>query len=216
MEHMDDIERFFHELMRVSPRGYLASPSALKEMLFWWPFHKYYIALQNNTLFCCKKRDEKPLFGVLFHYLWKTNRHFRKLLKSLPRHVFDVEYYWEQKINYVITDSPILPDLSDEITIEQFMRIIEKDNIDKTLRHLITRYCPDLLVDGMKVVLGYVRKVKYRKKDIDLNEVLVCPMCKNDLTIELEWYERRFCRKRSPIINGIPNFVVSNESSGRS
>ena len=75
MEHMDDVQRFFQELMRVSSGGYLASPSYLRELVFWWPYHHWLFTREKDVLVCAPKSGQRPLAGQLFHYLARQEHH---------------------------------------------------------------------------------------------------------------------------------------------
>ncbi len=206
MEHMDNIEIFFCELMRVSRAGYLASPSTLREYLFWWPYHNWFITMKNNTLYCCKKTNEKPLFGVLFHYLFKNNPKFKRFMKSMPRHVMDVEYYWKDRINYSIEKQPVLIDFSDDNVIGQFLHNEIFSTFGQRMRHQITRYFPEFMINMAKEILIY--KKKKNVNTIDIDKLLVCPICKSDLLHRQNEYFCRNCTKGYIITNNIPNFIV--------
>lgn len=142
MEHVENIEEFFHELMRISHAGYLTSPSTLSEYLFWWPYHNWFITMKDNTLYCCKKTNEKSLFGDLMHYLYKNNYRFKQFIWSLPAHVLNIEYYWKGKINYVIVEKPILPDLSNEHLIALYLSNSNSNTLGQKVKHYINMYCP--------------------------------------------------------------------------
>lgn len=43
LEHSLHPDKFFNELSRVGKRGYIETPSALRERLNDWPFHRWYI-----------------------------------------------------------------------------------------------------------------------------------------------------------------------------
>ena len=47
---MDDPVRFCSELVRVSRRGFIASPTELAEHMFYWSFHKWYVNKVGNKL----------------------------------------------------------------------------------------------------------------------------------------------------------------------
>lgn len=44
--------------------------------------------------------------------------------------------------------------------------------------------------------------------DERLLEILVCPQCKNDVTLEGEWLVCRQCQVRYPVRDGIPIMLV--------
>jgi glycosyltransferase involved in cell wall biosynthesis len=69
-EHMDNPEAFCKELMRVSKRGYIETPSKCSEKLLNEPVHKNFISQKGSTLVFERKHKNKDIkwFYGLFYY----------------------------------------------------------------------------------------------------------------------------------------------------
>lgn len=50
LEHLADPRRALSELSRVAPRGFVETPSSVNEKLLSYPFHLWYILLEDDTL----------------------------------------------------------------------------------------------------------------------------------------------------------------------
>ncbi len=203
MEHMDKLDTFFDELMGVCSAGFLSCPSTLSEYLFWWPFHKWFITLKDNTLHCCKKTDERPRFGNLFHYLFKNDPRFETFIRKLPPHVMNVQYHWKGKIQYVLSERPVLPDLSDWNIIEKFLK---KDGQKLSLK--IKGKAPEFLLRFVKHILINIKNAR-RSNFTDIDSLLACPICKGDLSHREDNYFCVRCSRCYPIKDSIPNFIVA-------
>lgn len=71
-EHIEDVDRFCAELNRVSPGGYLETPSKLAEMLRHAPNHRWYVSIRDGQLIFAPTPDGYPLGlpGKLFFSLY--------------------------------------------------------------------------------------------------------------------------------------------------
>lgn len=50
LEHIDEPRRFLEEARRCAKRIYLEFPTALREMMYAWPFHRWLIEFRENQL----------------------------------------------------------------------------------------------------------------------------------------------------------------------
>lgn len=50
LEHLPDPERAISELQRVARRGYIETPGAVFERLYGYPFHRWMVSVQDDTL----------------------------------------------------------------------------------------------------------------------------------------------------------------------
>ena len=215
MEHMDDIGRFFEEMMRVSSGGTLASPSYLRELAFWWPYHRWLITKRGNELLCAPKTHQRPIAGLLFHYLGAHNRHFKKFVRSLPTGFLHVHYEWKDRINYRIVDQVELPDFSTHESIDAYMKEISANSSNAPygmLKRWILRWCPTAAlrtIDWGRKKYYDLRRARLRQ-DIDIDDLLVCPACRQDVRHEQEEYRCLQCGNSYPIVNGIPVFLLED------
>lgn len=102
LEHVDDPLKFVSELTRVASAGYIETPSELGEMLLGWPFHKWIVRLENNTIIMRRRKRDSP-FGDYFHQMYQKDLLFAEFVDS---HFDDfyVQYEWQGTINLRIED----------------------------------------------------------------------------------------------------------------
>ena len=107
LEHMDEPEQFARELRRVSPAGYIQSPSEIAERLFHWSFHRWYVNLIGDRLVLHPKEPAEP-FGELFDYLYEYNSAYYFFQRSMPD-LFWVEREWHGDLQIEVRDTSPLP-----------------------------------------------------------------------------------------------------------
>src|SRR5919199_3613930 len=108
LEHMDEPEQFARELCRVSPAGYIQSPSEIAERLFHWSFHRWYVNLIGDRLVLHPKEPAEP-FGELFDYLYEYNPAYYFFQRSMPD-LFWVEREWHgDDLRVEVRDTSPLP-----------------------------------------------------------------------------------------------------------
>ena len=100
LEHVDNIEYFIKELERVANSGYIEAPTRLEDNLvdvnekahIWWiNFDDV-----NNSLFITKRKQIiEPFLSV------STTQNLRKFFRDS----LVTEIFWENKINYLISNS---------------------------------------------------------------------------------------------------------------
>lgn len=110
LEHVDDPEKFVAELERVAMRGYIETPSELSEKLFGWPFHKWTVRCDGDTIAMRRRTEDSP-FGNYFHELYAKDPLFAEAIDS---HFDDfyVQYEWRDEIKLRVeqeTDRKVLP-----------------------------------------------------------------------------------------------------------
>lgn len=99
-EHADDIERFFAELRRVAPAGYLETPSMIGERLFGWRKHRWMLWKRDGVVWVRRREEGRP-FGALFHELMRRDPQMGALYYRYPE-LFRVRLRWEGRIDYRI------------------------------------------------------------------------------------------------------------------
>ena len=74
-EHIEDLEKFFLELIRIAKKGYLETPSKIAEILRHAPNHRWLIYKKGNKIVCSPASEKYPLgqFGKLFFSLYFYN-----------------------------------------------------------------------------------------------------------------------------------------------
>jgi SAM-dependent methyltransferase len=97
LEHVDDPHKFVSELTRVAKRGYIETPSELGEKIFGWPFHKWIVRFEDNTIIMRPRSGDSP-FADYFHKMYEHDLHFAEFVDS---HFADfyVQLEWDAHVN---------------------------------------------------------------------------------------------------------------------
>jgi uncharacterized protein YbaR (Trm112 family) len=202
LEHIVDADTFLSDMMRVSHKGYITTPSALAEKIFGWSKHIWFVSVDDGILTLRPK--QRTLYDAslskVFHALHQRDKSFQRFYAK-NRHLFVVEYYWEESITYQIEGN--LEGVAQIKTTEaQF-------NPD-TLRLALNACDRDRSLRGRVINLLH-RLVSRTTIDdpIDAIDRLACPTCKGTLISAEEKQELRCskCLVRYPIIDGIPVLV---------
>jgi len=139
IEHADNPALFLDELMRVSKKGYIETPSILwEEMQPWREFHKWLIFAIDNTLIFKKKKDSDSTLHSLMQKLISSSYEVT-LLRSAFKPVLNVSFEWDSKIEYLI-EPENLSELLSRWTEEMIARIdalIKRGGRRAFFRHML-------------------------------------------------------------------------------
>jgi SAM-dependent methyltransferase len=135
LEHVDDPKRFVAELLRVARAGYIETPSELGEKIFGWPFHKWIVRIENDTIVMRLRLAESP-FNNYFHKMYQNDSLFTEFVDS-HFNDFYIQYEWSDTIPLRIEE-----DLSVDVKFSNASHIISihsgfKQMKIKTIRSLI-------------------------------------------------------------------------------
>ncbi len=102
LEHVDDPLEFTSELSRVARAGYIESPSELGERIFGWPFHRWIVRIEKDTIIM-RLRGDASVFGDYFHLMYQKDRLFAEFIDS---HYGDfyVQHEWKKSIKVIVED----------------------------------------------------------------------------------------------------------------
>jgi SAM-dependent methyltransferase len=103
LEHVENPQKFISELMRVASRGFIETPSELGEELFGWPFHRWRVRIEKDTI-AMRRRTEDSRFGGFFHNMYDRDLLFAEFVDSHYEE-FYVQYEWEGSIKLRIEDN---------------------------------------------------------------------------------------------------------------
>lgn len=67
LEHSEDPRRFASELARVAEAGFIQVPTRRAELTFGWPFHRWLIDREGDTLVFAARGEARAHFGEAFH-----------------------------------------------------------------------------------------------------------------------------------------------------
>ena len=202
LEHVEDPAQLIAELERVARRGYIETPSEIGERIYGWQYHNWVVNVVDGCLML-RRNERNSQFGQLFHRMAATDKHWKRF--HLTHHnLFLVQYEWEDEIRYeILLDQESALDLECSDTLE---RLIASDNNNSGQSGwllLLKSVVPRRIVSQVKSLL--VRRKHRRTKT--LQEILVCPRCKGEITWEEQRLHCEMCEQHYPIIDGIPRFI---------
>ena len=117
LEHVDDPYKFADELSRVAKAGYIETPSELGEKIFGWPFHKWIVRFEDDTIVMSARTAASP-FGNYFHEMYAHDLNFAEFVDSHFQD-FYVQCEWEDKIKLRMEQDP-----STDVNFNREMRAI--------------------------------------------------------------------------------------------
>ena len=196
LEHSTNPALFLSELQRVAKAGYIEVPNALFERLNPYYDHRSEISLRNDCLIITKKANWCVDNTLRELYEHEAKPFFvRRLYEAMP-HLFNVRYYWNEKIEYVITNPEIDSAWSAPADVHQHTR-------KYTWRYRINSR-----------ILGLIRlfaSQRARNGSIVLVDLLRCPMCFSEdvfLSATSE-FTCKHCGSHSEPTCGLPNLTIS-------
>jgi SAM-dependent methyltransferase len=202
LEHVEDPELLISELMRVASRGYIETPSEIAERLYGWPYHNWIINLIDGRL-TIQKKVTKDQFGQLFHALAAHDRYFTRFHVT-HHNIFLVQYEWVGRIDYHILppDTSSL-DLELPQTIEAMLNQVDWIPFWKKWLSIVKNAIPRQIVFKAK---SFLVKQRRRPKKT-LQEIVVCPVCKQPVKWKTNEICCGHCSVTYPIIRGIPQLL---------
>ncbi len=204
LEHVEDPHLLLSEIMRVSSRGYIETPSEIGERIYGWHYHNWIVNRIDNRL-VLQKNEKRAEFGQLFHTLAARDKYWRKF--HITHHnLFLVQYEWEDKIDYEILDQQeSVLDLKSPKIIEELLAYTYSKHIHDEFLLTLKSAVPRSIVSRAKSILAKSRS----RQTKPLKEILVCPLCKGEITWEEQNLYCTFCEQSYPIIDGIPRLTVT-------
>ncbi len=169
VEHATHPDRALRELMRVSSAGYIEAPSALME--FVEPYrehHLWFVKKEQGELVFIPRRKLTGLQQRVSRRLREENFSFRLFYHSNPQLV-QTTLEWQGAIPFRIEKRPFHPDEYLTLTRQSFWQF--GSNILRKLWE--------------EVLKRYVAWRRSRKQaEVPLVELLMCPRCGGELSIE--------------------------------
>ncbi|MEW6324727.1 MAG: class I SAM-dependent methyltransferase [Nitrospirota bacterium] len=160
VEHMDDPETCFREMMRVSRRGgYIETPTEFQERIN--PektFHKWLVNVKGRTLYLKPKRPSDYLgIGPITQYLYHHDKEFQAFYVH-HLDLFIVRYEWERVIRYQML--PANADFFLDFGSEEFQQTALRPHRDRSWK----RWVPPMLKQALLPL--YSRLVRRRSRKI--------------------------------------------------
>lgn len=209
IEHSPNPLLFSKEMERVGNRGVIVCPHAIREKLFGWKYHQWYIFRDKNKLiFIPKKEKIFSITGQFFHQLYQKKVFFRRFC-SKNNNRFNIFYEWQGKIKIEIKNKNIdfrkwdnqLSEILKELNFS-----VRKD-IDFYLLESVRRLLSKIQKEFKRLFWKF-RNIMRPKANLNLLENLICcPICHSSLKINQKITCRK-CGKKYSLIKGIPVLTI--------
>lgn len=195
LEHSADPEGFLAELQRVARAGYIEVPDAFFERLNPYRDHRLEITQRHGKLVIRKKPTQIVDRELVELYEDRAKKFVTRYLFSRYPFAFHVRFYWQGTINYVLLNPQA--DAS-WIAPEDMMTANPAPDIRQRVQGAV--------LDILRAIAGSLR----RRKNVDLLQLLRCPVCENEkLQTVLDGILCDGCHRTYPVRNGIPLMQVS-------
>jgi len=163
LEHSLDPSTFLNELQRVAKAGYIEVPDAFFERINPYKDHKLEITCRNKKLLINKKSS--PIIDESLVELYEYSAKYVMVKKLYPRYPlqFHVRYYWNEKIDFIVTNDSLIIDPSN------FPEKAFEGRIKQTLKLK--------LVELVKALLYKILRWFNKKHQLDIKSLIRCPTC---------------------------------------
>jgi len=104
LEHAKEPAQFISELVRVSHRGYIETPSRLSEKVFDFSYHRWIITRENDLLILQKKTSESSSLRKKLSLLAQSPELIK--LNVFDLSTFLLKYEWDGNIRFKINPLP--------------------------------------------------------------------------------------------------------------
>ena len=212
IEHSKSPIQFIKEMQRVGKRGVIICPRAVREKIFGWRDHHWWITRESGRLIFRHKKNKKE--NDFFHHLYQGKAFFRRYCLKHDGFL-NIYFYWNKEIPIKVLN----------ITGKDFLRKVKLEAegfLSGKKSNLLLDFCFSVrelylrLVNKLKKELS-ILKWKIRQnfnKKINLEslkELIICPECKNKIEILANSARCRKCNIDYPIKNNIPILLSKEE-----
>lgn len=183
LEHLDFPEKAIGEIMRVSKSGYIETPSEIHEYLdLNFPFHRWAVSAEDDVLVFREKSQHLPSHPLIDSLRNRNNRSWRFIRKHHD-HINTLSWFWHDEVKYKIQrcDRPI----------ECYTPADEPS--------AASDYAVNSSKSKLKRMMG-----KLLSPNINLYDILACPICKRPIKIENSALICINCSKKFPVVNDVP------------
>ncbi|KKP95270.1 MAG: Methyltransferase type 11 [Candidatus Moranbacteria bacterium GW2011_GWE1_36_7] len=127
IEHVEDVESFLNEIVRVAKAGYIEFPTVYYEYLYNFDPHLNFVSLKNDTIFWMPKSETKINdFKSINKFFFETlNKSYVDLVNDLKEYMFQ-GFEWKEGIKHERVAE-----------INDLIFEYEIDNIEKSKEQLI-------------------------------------------------------------------------------
>jgi len=206
IEHCQNPQLFAKEISRVAKKGIMVCPQAVRERLFGWSYHNWYIEKKADQLIFFSKKSTNAFWGSFFHQLYQQKVFFRRFCQENEKKL-NIYYSWEGKVNLKISSQK--PKIKEwDKQLKMILKNLEFD-YQKEISFLIKETTERVKnkIKRQSKKLNWQLKAKLDPKiNIKLlKKIICCPFCYSDLKIEKKIICPK-CKRKYPLIKGVPIF----------
>lgn len=189
LEHVEDVESALSELARVSDGGYIETPSALLELIEpHRDYHLWFVKWEDNRLTLIRKKDAEYIKHSVVATLFSENLAFR-LFKATNAHLIVSKIYWKGSVEFEIEDREFNPDEYLQLLPQGILRFMA--GFFETLHEVGSRKVAKLLAPA------------YRLKKYRMQDLLICTICRGDVTVLSDQVVCSDCNGFFPIASNV-------------
>jgi uncharacterized protein YbaR (Trm112 family) len=191
LEHSADPAQFIAELQRVAKAGYIEVPDAFFERINPLLDHHLEITQRDGRLLIRKKPAHVVDHDLVELYEDRAKGYVTRELFVGHPFAFHVRYYWRGKIDFVVVN----PEVDAAWFAQEPQGALSAASHEPSVRHRV-----------QSVVLNLFQTIsRRRRRRIDLQELLRCPVCMNEeLVTEPDRIRCCKCNRIYPVRGGVP------------
>ena len=213
IEHVEKPDQFVKEIARVAKRGLIITPHLLRERIFGWHYHRWFIDMKDDFLyFYPKKETQQTQFAHFIHVLYAHIYNFRHFIDSLDKKI-NIYYQWEKDIKIKISDDP-----------EKILNIYDKkagellQQVTYSLKNLINQWASEKYERVVNCCYYWYEKIvrfKFRKVlKANIIKNLCCLKCgSQSISNKDKLLVCQKCKQTYILENGIPIMLNKHDLS---
>jgi hypothetical protein len=163
IEHLKNIEESLGEIERISKKGYISCPSALRESIVALKMHLWFIEKKDGQLVISEKESPYPKYvGNFFDKLLASRGSWSwSKFEDSFRDIFFIHFFWKEKINFTVRRNNL-----SQWKTEGESEFGKSKGLILTIRKIII------------IALSKIIRFFFSPRKIDILKILCCPSCK--------------------------------------
>lgn len=215
IEHSKDPFKFIAEIQRVGKRGVIVCPHAIREKIFGWQYHHWWITKESGDLVFRPKKKDLPQQDF-FHKLYQKKVFFRRFCLE-NEEILNIYFNWHKQVPVKVlkqADEGFFKKI--ELEANRFLTQLEY-NCFANARFLLNEVFSRIEKKVKKEARKYQWNLrKYLDSGVNLKELaslIICPKCKKEVLISGKLIKCKGCKESYPLEQGIPVFLDKKERS---
>lgn len=186
LEHVRFPEKAVSEIVRVGQAGYIETPSEIHEYFdLQKPYHRWAVSDEGDAL-VFREKSKFVVMHPVIHALRNSKNRTSKILRKMHDKINLIKIFWGKDIDFRVEriENPI-----EEILMDNGFSRIEDAR--------------EFALNKSKIKLKRLLNSLYRYK-VNIDRLLACPDCKSEVIFQANTVLCKNCKKKFPIVNGIP------------